>query len=300
MLPEVVWNMPQLGTFNLHASLLPQYRGAAPINWAIINGDKETGATTFFLTHGIDTGKIIMQKRIPIADNDNAGTVHDRFMVMGASMVTETVDAILDGKETCRIDWNKSAKDIFNFIRGLSPYPAAWCEWEAPDQTVYTVKIFETEVINTTNGKPGTLYTDGKKYIEISCGNGGLRLKVLPLPGKKRLGSIGLFVPILPTTPFWLLTAWLYTRSSPYLYRKVMNIPLFGNCIRNFHEYKAIPLRGKIITITTLWITIGISIWIIAKVWIAILLIAIAIGITIHILSYKTLPPDIHKKKDIH
>lgn len=304
-----------------------------------------------------------MQKRIPIADNDNAGTVHDRLMVMGASMVTETVDAILYGrvspvdqesvnvneplrpapkifKETCRIDWNKSAKDIFNFIRGLSPYPAAWCEWEAPDQTVYTVKIFETEVINTTNGKPGTLYTDGKKYIEISCGNGGLRLKVLQLPGKKDyrqksyyedshspkilfadnaknrlvqkilyivsgtlcliLGSIGLFVPILPTTPFWLLTAWLYTRSSPYLYRKVMNIPLFGNCIRNFHEYKAIPLRGKIITITTLWITIGISIWIIAKVWIAILLIAIAIGITIHILSYKTLPPDIHKKKDIH
>lgn len=212
MLPEVVWDMPRLGTFNLHASLLPQYRGAAPINWAIINGDKETGATTFFLTHGIDTGKIIMQKRIPIADNDNAGTVHDRLMVMGASMVTETVDAILDGrvspvdqesvnvneplrpapkifKETCRIDWNKSAKDIFNFIRGLSPYPAAWCEWEAPGQTVYTVKIFETEVINTTNGKPGTLYTDGKKYIEISCGNGGLRLKVLQLPGKKRLSA---------------------------------------------------------------------------------------------------------------
>ena len=212
MLPEVVWDMPRLGTFNLHASLLPQYRGAAPINWAIINCDKETGATPFFLTHGIDTGKIIMQKRIPIADNDNAGTVHDRLMVMGASMVTETVDAILDGrvspvdqesvnvneplrpapkifKETCRIDWNKSAKDIFNFIRGLSPYPAAWCEWEAPDQTVYTVKIFETEVINTTNGKPGTLYTDGKKYIEISCGNGGLRLKVLQLPGKKRLSA---------------------------------------------------------------------------------------------------------------
>ena len=90
---------------------------------------------------------------------------------------------------SCRIDWNKSAKDIFNFIRGLSPYPAAWCEWEAPDQTVYTVKIFETEVINTTNGKPGTLYTDGKKYIEISCGNGGLRLKVLQLPGKKRLSA---------------------------------------------------------------------------------------------------------------
>ena len=206
MLPEVVWDMPRLGTFNLHASLLPQYRGAAPINWAIINGDKETGATTFFLTHEIDTGKIIMQKRIPIADNDNAGTVHDRLMVMGASMVTETVDAILDGrvspvdqesvnvneplrpapkifKETCRIDWNKSAKDILNEMIENTNI--------AKDSSEYavSVKIFETEVINTTNGKPGTLYTDGKKYIEISCGNGGLRLKVLQLPGKKRLSA---------------------------------------------------------------------------------------------------------------
>ena len=111
------------------------------------------------------------------------------------------------------------------------------------------------------------------------------------------LGGIGLFIPILPTTPFWLLTAWLYTRSSPLLYHKVMNIPLFGNCIRNFREYKAIPLRGKIISITVLWLTIGVSAWIAASLWIAILLIAIAIGITVHILSFKTLPPDIYRKK---
>lgn len=212
MLPEVVWDMPRLGTFNLHASLLPQYRGAAPINWAIINGDRETGATTFFLTHEIDTGKIIMQKRIPIGQNDNAGTIHDRLMVMGAVMVTETVDAILEDrivltdqtsvhtetplkpapkifKETCRIEWNKNAKDIFNFIRGLSPYPAAWCEWEAPDGTMYTVKVFDSEIVDTDteNKNAGTLYTDGKKYIKIACGQGAIRLKTLQLPGKKRL-----------------------------------------------------------------------------------------------------------------
>lgn len=212
MLPEVVWNMPRLGTFNLHASLLPQYRGAAPINWAIINGDKETGATTFFLTHEIDTGKIIMQKRIPITEEDNAGTIHDQLMIMGASMVTETVDAIIAGKispidqksvntnkplkpapkifkETCRIDWSKDARDVFNFIRGLSPHPAAWCEWIAPDRTIYTVKIFDSEIINgdTVNTKVGILHTDGKKFIEISCRKGSIRIKTLQLPGKKKL-----------------------------------------------------------------------------------------------------------------
>lgn len=211
MLPEAVWDMPRLGTFNLHASLLPQYRGAAPINWAIINGDKETGATTFFLTHEIDTGKIIMQKRIPITDSDNAGTIHDHLMALGASMVTETVDAILEDKispvdqnavntqeplkpapkifkETCRIDWNKDAKDIFNFIRGLSPYPAAWCEWETPDHDIYPVKIFEAEVIeNKAKNIPGTLHTDGKQFVEISCGNNAIRLRTIQLPGKKRL-----------------------------------------------------------------------------------------------------------------
>lgn len=111
------------------------------------------------------------------------------------------------------------------------------------------------------------------------------------------LGGIGIFVPVLPTTPFWLLTAWLYTRSSPYLYDKVMNIPVFGNCVRNFQEHKAIPLRGKIISVTTLWLTIGVSIWIVARLWTTIILVAIAAGITLHILSYKTLPSGTNKKK---
>ena len=157
MLPEVVWAMPRLGTFNLHASLLPQYRGAAPINWAVINGDTETGVTTFFLKHEIDTGEVIRQERVAIADTDDAGTVHDRLMLLGGRVVTETVDAILNGtatsipqeqmaaseplrpapkifKDTCRIDWSRSVKEVYDFVRGLSPYPAACpvrtvCPW---------------------------------------------------------------------------------------------------------------------------------------------------------------------------
>ena len=151
MLPEVVWNMPRLGTFNLHASLLPQYRGAAPINWAVINGETETGITTFFLKHEIDTGEIIDQVRVPIADTDNVGDVYERLMNLGGDLVVKTVDSILDGsvktvpqdklaegevlrpapkifKETCRIDWSKGVKQIYDFVRGLSPYPAAWTE----------------------------------------------------------------------------------------------------------------------------------------------------------------------------
>ena len=151
MLPEVVWNMPRLGTFNLHASLLPQYRGAAPINWAVMNGDSETGATTFMLQHEIDTGNIILQERIPIADDENVGSVHDRLMMMGANLVTRTVDTIIDAenqrvalptipqnndielrqapkifKDTCAIDFSRPAQQVYNHIRGLSPYPAAW------------------------------------------------------------------------------------------------------------------------------------------------------------------------------
>lgn len=212
MLPEVVWDMPRLGTFNLHASLLPQYRGAAPINWAIINGDTETGATTFFLSHEIDTGRIIMQRSLPIAPNDNAGTIHDKLMTMGAEMVTDTVDAILDGniscieqeslmteiplrpapkifKEDCRIDWSRSAREIHNFVRGLSPYPAAWCEWKEGANTYSPIKIFETEIKETLhdNRPAGTITTDGKSYIEIKCGQDALRIVSLQLPGKKRL-----------------------------------------------------------------------------------------------------------------
>lgn len=212
MLPEVVWNMPRLGTFNLHASLLPQYRGAAPINWAIINGDTTTGATTFFLSHAIDTGRIIMQRSLPIAPNDNAGTIHDKLMVMGAEMVTDTVDAILDDnvscieqeslmtdvalrpapkifKEDCRIDWSRSAREIHNFVRGLSPYPTAWCEWKDDTGTYSPIKIFETEIKETSNdNRPaGTITTDGKSYLEIRCGQDALRIVSLQLPGKKKL-----------------------------------------------------------------------------------------------------------------
>ena len=166
MLPEVVWQMPKYGTFNLHASLLPKYRGAAPLNWAVINGDKETGVTTFFLKHEIDTGDIIQQKKIAIEESDNVGTVHDKLMTLGADMVIETVDAIIARtvttipqdqlcqgaaptpapkifKETCHIDWNAPAEKIHNLVRGLSPYPAAWSTFEK-DGKEHQLKIFET------------------------------------------------------------------------------------------------------------------------------------------------------------
>ncbi|WP_303012154.1 methionyl-tRNA formyltransferase [uncultured Bacteroides sp.] len=211
MLPEVVWNMPRLGTFNLHASLLPQYRGAAPINWAVINGDTETGITTFFLKHEIDTGEVIQQVRVPIADTDNVEIVHDKLMVLGGKLVVETVDAILNGtvksvpqeemvvadelrpapkifKETCRIDWNQPVKRIYDFIRGLSPYPAAWSNLVAPGGEVTVVKIFESEKITESHRLPvGTVVTDGKKYIKVAVPDGFLSVLSLQFPGKKRL-----------------------------------------------------------------------------------------------------------------
>ncbi len=211
MLPEVVWNMPRLGTFNLHASLLPQYRGAAPINWAVINGDTETGITTFFLKHEIDTGEVIQQKRIPIADTDDVGTVHDKLMLLGGQLVVETVDAILNGtvksipqeqmatveelkpapkifKETCRIDWNQPVKKIYDFVRGLSPYPSAWTELVEPGGEKTVLKIFETEKITANHQlQPGTLQTDGKSYIHIAAPDGFIGIRSLQLPGKKRL-----------------------------------------------------------------------------------------------------------------
>lgn len=215
MLPEVVWAMPRLGTFNLHASLLPQYRGAAPINWAVINGDTETGITTFFLKHEIDTGEVIQQVRVPIADTDNVGIVHDKLMLLGGQLVTETVDAILDGtvkripqeemavtgelrpapkifKETCHIGWNRPVKSLYDFIRGLSPYPAAWSELVHSDGTSVVVKIFESEKLPVTAGTtpsvaPGTIRTDGKTYLHVAASDGWLSLKSLQLPGKKRL-----------------------------------------------------------------------------------------------------------------
>ena len=211
MLPEVVWNMPRLGTFNLHASLLPQYRGAAPINWAVINGDTETGITTFFLKHEIDTGEVIQQVRVPIADTDNVEVVHDKLMMLGGKLVLETVDAILDGtvkpipqeemavvgelrpapkifKDTCRIDWNQPVKKVYDFIRGLSPYPAAWSELVASENETVVVKIFETEKMYESHQlSVGTVVTDGKKYIKVAVPDGFVSILSLQLPGKKRL-----------------------------------------------------------------------------------------------------------------
>lgn len=211
MLPQVVWDMPRLGTFNLHASLLPQYRGAAPINWAVMNGDTETGITTFFLQHEIDTGEVIQQVKVPIAETDNVGIVHDKLMMLGGKLVVETVDAILDGsvksipqeemavvgelkpapkifKETCRIDWTRSAKQVYDFIRGLSPYPAAWTELHQPEGDVLTLKVFESERIEIAHNNPvGAIDTDGKNYLHVAVSDGWIAIKSLQLPGKKRL-----------------------------------------------------------------------------------------------------------------
>lgn len=211
MLPEVVWNMPPMGTFNLHASLLPQYRGAAPINWAVINGDTETGITTFFLKHEIDTGEIIDQVRVPIADTDNVEIVYNRLMMLGGDLVLKTVDAILDGnvkttpqeelvqieelrpapkifKETCRIDWTQGVKKVYDFVRGLSPYPAAWTELYQGEQAPVMLKIFETEKQYCShNYQPGSIDTDKKTYFRIATTDGYLNIHSLQLAGKKRM-----------------------------------------------------------------------------------------------------------------
>lgn len=214
MLPEVVWNMPRLGTFNLHASLLPQYRGAAPLNWAIINGDEETGITTFFLKHEIDTGKIIQQVRIPIGENDNVGDIHDRLMMLGGKLVTETVDNIIAGNinpieqdevdagelrpapkifhDTCRIDWNMSVKKVHDFVRGLSPYPAAWTTLTAGEKPV-DVKIYETEKTDETPQAElpiGAVVSDGKNYLKVRCKDGFINILTLQIAGKKRMGVV--------------------------------------------------------------------------------------------------------------
>ncbi|HPB03932.1 MAG TPA: methionyl-tRNA formyltransferase, partial [Bacteroidaceae bacterium] len=196
MLPKAVWAMPRLGTFNLHASLLPQYRGAAPINWAIINGETETGVTTFFLDHEIDTGDIIDQVKVPINPDDNAGTLHDKLMEIGAELVSRTVDDIITGrvrtmsqpdiplselrpapkifKENSRIDWNMTSRQINNFIRGLSPYPAAWTILKNPDGRERAFKIFEAEPVDAPLQKPGTVWCDGRRFIKVSTADGAL------------------------------------------------------------------------------------------------------------------------------
>lgn len=213
MLPEVVWNMPRLGTFNLHASLLPQYRGAAPINWAVINGDTETGITTFFLQHEIDTGRVIQQVKVPISDTDNVGDVHDRLMMLGGQLVVETVDNIINGTvtsveqddmlangevlrpapkifhDTCRIDWkDMNIKQIYDFIRGLSPYPAAWTELVNGDK-VLSVKVFEAEKVpaDSSQYEKGAILTDGKSEVKVAADGGFVKVKTLQIAGKKKM-----------------------------------------------------------------------------------------------------------------
>ena len=206
MLPEAVWSMPALGTFNLHASLLPQYRGAAPINWAIINGEKETGATTFFLKHEIDTGSIIFQEKEPILDTDNVGSLYDRLMKSGSQLVLKTVRAIEKGeypsivqptegeikhapkifKETCEINWNQSSESVRNFVRGLSPYPGAWANL---NKKVF--KILKCEVKQSTvdgrQSTAGSLKTDDKTYLSVKSSDGWVSIEELQPEGKKKM-----------------------------------------------------------------------------------------------------------------
>ncbi len=212
MLPEIVWNMPPLGTFNLHASLLPQYRGAAPINWAVINGETETGITTFFLQHEIDTGNIIMQEKITIAPDDNAGIVHDKLMMLGADLVLKTVNQIESGnvasipqpegelkpapklfKDTCRINFNTTAESVRNLVRGLAPYPAAWIELSDAEGNTTNMKIYEVnKELCTPTHHVGTLICDGKKTLKVAVLDGYIHLNQVQLAGKKRMPATDL------------------------------------------------------------------------------------------------------------
>lgn len=203
MLPEVVWSMPAMGTINLHASLLPQYRGAAPINWAIINGEKETGVSTFFIQQEIDTGKIIYQEKIAIRKDENVGELYKELMHLGASVLGKTVDAIAAGdypqtpqdhitdikhapkifKETCKIDWNKSTEEVYNFIRGLSPYPAAFTQLDGKVFKIYVAEMSTGSHSETT----GSYKSDGKTYLRFYTNDGYIDVKDCQLEGKKRL-----------------------------------------------------------------------------------------------------------------
>ena len=214
MLPEVVWSMPPMGTFNLHASLLPQYRGAAPINHAIINGEKETGLTTFLLDKEIDTGEIIMQEKVVIEDDETAGTLHDKLMLLGNKVVVETIKIIEEGrvqsqsqemiierdnlqlkpapkifKEDCKIDWTKDAKSIYDFIRGLSPYPAAHTQFVSENNDTIDIKVFEV-VLKENGSEDKGLYkikTDGKSYLDVVLGKNNISIKVIQQAGKKAM-----------------------------------------------------------------------------------------------------------------
>ena len=205
MLPELVWNMPPRGTINLHASLLPQYRGAAPINWAIINGEKLSGVSTFFLKQEIDTGDLLFTEEVHIGADDTAGDLHDKLMHIGASLLVKTLKAIEAGKfkeipqsdysetglktapkifkENCQIDWNKPAKEVYNLIRGLSPYPTSFCHFKGK-----TLKIYRALIEHTNhNSEPGSIITDNKNYLKFACIDGQISVLELQLEGKKKM-----------------------------------------------------------------------------------------------------------------
>lgn len=202
MLPEVVWNMPPIGTFNLHGSLLPKYRGAAPINWAVIRGETQTGVTTFFLKHAIDTGNLLFQSKMPIGENDTVGEVHDKMMALGADLVLKTVQAIESGNytaqpqdeslvshapkifhETCQVDFSQSTVDVHNFIRGLSPYPTAWTQLEGKK-----LKLFRTlKSIEAHQHEPGSFHSDNKSFLKIATQDGFVDVLELQIAGRKRM-----------------------------------------------------------------------------------------------------------------
>lgn len=216
MLPEVVWSMPRMGTFNLHAALLPNYRGAAPINWAIINGEKETGVTTFLLDHDIDTGRILLQEKVAISACDNAGSIHDKLMSVGAALVRKTIDLLAQGdmqsvpqsqwpappvlhhapklfRDTCRIDWAQPCQRVHNFIRGLSPYPGAWTLLR--DESHSQLKIFESHLLTNlpalpTTAEPGTLIgSSSGLQLYARCSDGWIELTHVQLAGKRRMSG---------------------------------------------------------------------------------------------------------------
>ena len=217
MLPKSVWSIPRLGTFNLHASLLPQYRGAAPINWAIINGEKTTGVTTFLLDEQLDTGNILLQKEVCIGEDETAGELHDRLMLAGADLVVKTLDMLLSGhqvntipqhqlmvaqpplrtapklfRETCRIRWNDSVSNVYNLIRGLSPYPTAWSEMLVSingKELLLQVKIYSAakSVEPTSNLQPGSIDTSSSRTLRVACSDGFIALKIIQQAGKKAM-----------------------------------------------------------------------------------------------------------------
>lgn len=217
MLPEAVWTLPPLGTFNMHASYLPEYRGAAPVNWVIINGEKETGVTTFFLDHAIDTGRIIFRKRIPIAGGETTGSLMRKIMPEAAAITLKTIEAIASAqvkavtqseyitpgsvlkkapkiyREDCRIDWSKTCREVVNLIRGLNPQPGAFCDITEENDTVLPVKIYEADCMEVDHDfLPGTLFSDNKQTIMFATPDGFVNVKQLQLPGKKIMDTAGL------------------------------------------------------------------------------------------------------------